>query len=258
MLDIPKEINETLKTIGLDRAESQVYFSLLKRGIMGIQEITDEIKLPRSSVHLACENLFKKNVLKMSVVGKRRGFYVEKPKDIENYIKYEENIINRNKSSINAIIPKLNTIYAFSQNIEPIEVEELQGEDGFVETYYRSLNQPINSEILRIGGDTRLFIVQKEKLKDYTEKRKKKKIYTKLLLPDYDLSIDEQKDARFKMRDVHILNKEIFDPKVQMSIWQENTAFTVWDKGYYTIIIKNKAISETLKQLYMIAWGQGK
>jgi len=258
MIDVPKEIYETLKTIGLDRAESQVYFSLLKNGIMGIQEITDEVKLPRSSVHLACENLLKKNVLKMSVSGKRRSFYIEKPKDIENFIKYEENIINSNKASINTIIPKLNMVYAFSQEIEPIEVEELQGEDGFIETYYRSLNQPINSETLRIGGDTRLFIVQKEKLKDYTEKRKKKKIYTKLLLPDYELSINEQKDAKFKMRDVHILNKEIFDPKIQMSIWQGNTAFTVWDKGYYTIIIKNKAISETLKQLYMIAWGQGK
>jgi len=258
MIDVPKEIDEVLKTIGLDRAESQVYFSLLKNGIMGIQEITDEVKLPRSSVHLACEKLFKKNVLKISIEGKRRNFYIEKPKDIENYIKYEENIINKHKASINTIIPRLNTVYALSQDIEPIEIEELQGEDGFIETYYRSLNQPINSETLRIGGDSRLFIVQKEKLNNYRKTRRKKKIYTKLLLPNYDLSIDEQKDAKFKMRDVHILDKEIFDPKIQMSIWQENTAFTVWDKGLHTIIIKNKAISYTLKQLYMIAWEQGK
>lgn len=257
MLDIPKEINETLKAIGLDRAESQAYFSLLKRGAMGIQEITEEVKLPRSSVQLACENLLKRNVFKMSISGKRRSFFIEKPKDIENFIKYEENIINKNKSSINLIVPKLNTIYAFSQEIEPIEIEELQGEDGFIETYYRSLDQPINSETLRIGGDTRLFLIQKEKLKKYTETRRKKKIYTKLLLPDYELSKKEKEEAKFKMRDVHILNKEIFDPKIQMSIWLENTAFTVWDKGFHTVIIKNKSIADTLKQLYQIVWKQG-
>lgn len=257
MLDIPKEISETFKQIGLDRAESQVYFALLRNGIMGIQEITNVVKLPRSSIHLACENLLKSGVIKTSAKGKRRSFYLEKPKDIENIIQYEENIINKNKSLINSIIPKLNTIYAFSQEIEPIEIEELRGEDGFIETYYRALNQPANSEILRIGGDTRLFVSQKEKLKKYGQVRMKKKIYTKLLLPDYELSKREIEEAKFKMREVHILNKEIFDPKIQMSIWQENTAFTIWDKGLHSIIIKNKSISDALKQLYKIAWDKG-
>ena len=59
------------------------------------------------------------------------------------------------------------------------------------------------------------------------------------------------------MREVRILNKEIFDPKIQMSIWQENIAFTIWDKGFHSIIIKNKSISDALKQLYKIAWDKG-
>ena len=256
MIEIPKEIHEKLKDIGLDRTESQVYFLLLKTGIMGIQDITEQLKLPRSSVHLACENLLTRNVLKLSIIGKRRRFYVENPKDIENFIKHKQNIIDLNRLSILSILPKLNTIFITSQNIEPITIEELKGEDGFVETYYRSLNQPPNSETLRIGGDPSLFVVGRDKLQEYSVKRRKNKIYTNLLLPDYRFSNEELKDAKFKMREVRVLKKELFNPKSQLSIWQDNTALTVWDKGLHSVIIKNKAIADTLKQLYKLAWNQ--
>jgi DNA-binding transcriptional regulator GbsR (MarR family) len=256
MLEIPQEINKTLREIGLDRTEIQVYFLLLKNISMGIQEITDTIKLPRSSVSLACKNLEKRNVLKTLYSGKRVSFYLEKPSDINNYINFEEDIINSNKLAVKSIISKVNNIYAISQENEPIEVEELQGEEGFIETYYRSLEQSSNNETLRIGGDSKLFIIHKKKLIEYTKKRKKRKIYTKLLLPNYEHSKEEQEEAKFHMREVGILNKDIYDPKIQLSIWQDNTAMTVWDKGLHSIIIKNKAIAETLKQLYLIAWNQ--
>ncbi len=256
MLEIPQEINKTLREIGLDRTETQVYFLLLKNVSMGIQEITDILKLPRSSVNLACKNLEKRNVLKTSFSGKRVSFYLEKPSDINNYINFEEDIINSNKLAVKSIISKINNICAISQGNEPIEIEELQGEEGFIETYNRSLEQEKNGELLRIGGDTRKFIPQKEKLKDYNEKRKKKKIYTKLLLPDYELCLEEKEKAKFNMREVGILNKDIYDPKIQLSIWQDNTAMTVWDKGFHSIIIKNKAIADTLKQLFLIAWNK--
>ena len=258
MLEIPQEINKTLREIGLDRTESQVYFLLLKKGILNIQDITNHLKLPRSSVHLACENLLLRNVIKFSMIGKRRNFYVEKPKDINNFISYEENIINSNKLAISSILPKLNTIYITSQEIEPIDIEELKGEEGFIKTFYNSLNQPPNSETLRIGGSPSAFIVGREQLKKYSRERMKRKIYTRLLIPDSEFSKTEIKEAKFKMRRVGILDKDIFDPKIQMSIWQENTAITVWDKGLHSIIIKNKSIADTFRQLFEIAWSQAK
>ena len=97
MLQIPEEIKNTLGNIGLDRTEMQVYMMLLKKNLLTIQQLTDELSLPRSSVHLACENLLEKGVLKVSVTGKRRNFYIEHPKDIGHALEQEENKIKSNR-----------------------------------------------------------------------------------------------------------------------------------------------------------------
>jgi predicted DNA-binding transcriptional regulator len=254
MLEIPQEIKKTLGDIGLDRTESQVYILLLKKGLLGIQDITNELKLPRSSVHLACENLLSRGVLQVSITGKRRSFYIEHPKHIENFVHYQENQIQTQKLALGAILPKLTALYAVSQDSDPIDIEELQGEDGFVETFYRSLNQPKGSEVLRFGGDPGLFTVARDRLKEYREERMKKKIYARMLHPQSEHSESEMKDAKFKMREVRILDKALYDPKINASIWQEYVAITVWDKGLHSVILRNKAIADFMRQMFEIAW----
>lgn len=254
MIEIPREIRKTLSDIGLDRAQSQVYMLLLKKGLMGIQDITNELKLPRSSVHLACEGLLAKGVAKIKISGRRRSFYVENPKDIENFVTHEENELKTRKLALNSILPRLNALYAVAQESEPIDIEELDGEDGFVETFNQSLNQGKNSEVLRFGGDPALFTIARDRLAKYREARVKKNIYTRMLQPKSHLSEGEIKDARFKNREVRILEKEIYDPKVQASVWGDSMAITVWDKGLHSVIIRNKAIAGFMKQLFEIAW----
>ncbi|MFA6920084.1 MAG: helix-turn-helix domain-containing protein [Candidatus Paceibacterota bacterium] len=256
MIEIPQEIKKTLNEIGLDRTESQVYVLLLKKGLLSIQEITKELSLPRSSVHLACEGLLARGVAKVSMSNKRRSFYIEQPKDIEKFLIYEENELTSKKSALNSILPKLTAIYAVAKESEPIDVEELQGENGFVETFYRSLNQPKNSEVLRFGSDPDLFTIARDRLVKYREQRMKKKICSRLLQPESHLSTEEIKDARFKMREVRVLPKEFYDPKLQMSTWADNVAITVWDKGLHSVIIRNKAIADFIQQIFEIIWKQ--
>lgn len=254
MIEIQQEIKSVLSQVGLDRTESQVYVLLLQNGLMSIKEITKELKLPRSSVHLACENLMSKGVIKVSISGKRRNFYLENPKDIEKFISYKENELLAKKTALFSVLPKLISIYTVAKEIEPIEIEELQGEDGLVEVYYRSLNQPKNSEILRFSNDPDLFTIARDRLVEYRQQRMKKKIYTRMILPESHLSEEETKDARFKMRDVRILSKKDYNPKLQMATWGNNTSITVWDKGLHSVIIQNKAIADFIRQMFEIAW----
>lgn len=258
MLEIPQDIKKSLSDIGLDRAEIQVCVLLLKKNFLSIQEITNEVKLPRSSVQLACENLLNTGVLKVSITGKRRSFYIENAHSIEQHLSQKEKDIQSQKITLQSILPKLSAIQAIAQDAEPIEIEELSGEDGFVETFYRSLNQPKNSEVLRFTGNPETFTVAREKLKQYREQRMKKKIYSKVIHPESSQKEEEARDAVGKMREVRFLPKELYNPKVQMSTWQNNVAVTVWDKGLHSIIIKNKAFADSMKQLFTIAWNQAK
>jgi DNA-binding transcriptional regulator GbsR (MarR family) len=258
MIQIPQEVKDTFKEIGLGIAEQQVYVLLLQKGMLSIQEISNQLKFPRSSVHLACEELLKMGVVKVSVTGKRRSFYIENPKSIENFIEFKENDLKSKKLSLNSILPRLTAMYAISQDDEPIDIDELQGEEGFIKVFYSSLDQAKGGEVLRFGGDPTLFTVGRDQLKKYREERIKKSIFTRLLQPESPESDFEIKDARFKMREVRVLDKELYDPKINASVWGDNVAITVWDKGLHSIIIRNKAIAGFMKQLFEIAWERAK
>jgi predicted DNA-binding transcriptional regulator len=258
MLEIPKDIKEALHNIGLDRTETQVCTLLLKKNMLAIHDITTELALPRSSVHLACENLLTRGVLKVMAHGKRRIFYIEHPKAIKNYLSFEENEINIKKSSFESIIPRLTALFPVATHSESIEIEQLQGEEGFVDTFYRSLNQPKNGEVLRFTGDPQLFTVARDRLQKYREERIKKRIFARLLQPESRYSEEEIKDSRFRYREFRFLQKELYDPKVNVSIWQDKVSFTVWDAGLHSIIIQNKAIADFMKTLFEIAWNKAK
>ena len=83
-------------------------------------------------------------------------------------------------------------------------------------------------------------VVGRDQLKKYREERIKKNIFTRL----YNLSPPESdfeiKTLCFKMREVRVLDKELYNPKINASVWGDNVAITVWDKGLHSIIIRNK------------------
>lgn len=254
MLDIPQEIKQTLASIGLDRTQTQVCVLLLRKNMLGIQDITNELKLPRSSVQLACEQLLERGVLKVSTNGKRRIFYIEHPKSIKNYLVFEENKITTHKSSLENILPRLTALFPTAIGSESIDVQHLEGEEGFVETFYQSLEQPKDGEVLRFGGDPQYFTVARDRLKKYREERMKKRIFARIILPSSRYSEEEVKDSKFKLREFRFFAKELYDPKVNVSIWQDKVSYTVWDAGLHSVIIQNKAVAEFMKMMFEIAW----
>lgn len=254
MIEIPQEIKNSLAQAGLDRAQIQVFYLLLQKNMQSIQEITNNLKLPRSSVQLACETLLERGVLKVSPSGKRRDFYIENPKDIQKFVEYNENQIQAQKITLQKITPTLAALSAIKQGIEPIDIEDFSGADGFVEVFYRSLNQPKNGEVLRFAGDPQKFNVERERLVKYREERVKKKIFAKLLQPATSLSKDEKKDAKFKFREVRTLPLHIYNPDVNIAIWQNSVSITVWDKGLHSIVLTNKAFADFMRQQFEISW----
>jgi sugar-specific transcriptional regulator TrmB len=258
MIEISQEIRDVLREIGLDRTEMQVCLFLFKNNMLSIQDIAKGIGLPRSSVHLACENLLARGVLKILVNGKRRIFYIEHPKAIKSYISYEENKLAAKKLSLEAIIPRLIALFPMTVGTESIEIEQLQGEEGFVETFYRSLKQPKGSEVLRFTGDPALFTIARDRLQKYRDERIKKRIFARLLQTESMYSEEERKDSRFRFREFRFLPKEVFDPKVNVSIWQDKVSLTVWDAGLHSVIIQNKAVADFMKNLFEIIWTNAK
>lgn len=257
MKEITQSTKEMLKQIGFDRAEICTFCSLLGKGLSSVQDIAKDCKLPRSSIHLAVESLLRRGVVSVSKYGKRRLFFLESPDRVLQFLNYEEKAFLAKKTLAQQLLPELKAYSALLRDEEPIEITELAGEDGFVKTFYSSLEGK-HKEVLRLGGNPEKFTVARDKLADYRRLRTKKGIISKILMPDGPLTEEEKVDAIGKQREVRSLPAEIYNPEVVTSIFGDTVTFTVWDKGLHTVKIKNSRITDLLKSLYQIAWKQAK
>lgn len=258
MIDVPIEIKSALKEAGFDRTQVQVVLFLLKDNMHPIQDIAKMVSLPRSSVQLACEELLVRGVLKVFILGKRRIFYIEHSRALKNYLSFEELKINSKKIVLEKTLPKISSLFPQQNKSENFDVEYFNGEDGFLKTFFKSLEQEKNGEILRFGGDPALFIIAREKLKEYRQQRVKKKIYARILLPKSSLSKDEAKDSLTKFRDIRFLSKKVYNPNVNISIWRDKVSITVWDTGLHSMIVTNSAYASFMKTVFEICWSQAK
>ncbi|MDB4984669.1 MAG: transcriptional regulator TrmB [Patescibacteria group bacterium] len=256
MIEIPKQLKSSLKNIGMDSAQIQAVFFLFQNGISSIAAIAGGVKLPRSTIHLAVESLVERGVLGVTASGKRRVFYVENPEKIRKFLEHEELETRKKVSELELVMPELRSLFALRGESEKIDIEHLEGEDGFVKVFMKSLDQEKGGEVLRMSGDPERFTVARDRLKEYRELRIKRKIKTKLLLPEFPDIDDERLEARIKFREVRALPKAIFNSNLQMSVWTDHVALTVWDKGLHSVIITNRSIAMFMRMLFDIAWNQ--
>lgn len=258
MIHIPQNLKKVFQDTDFSLAEQQVIMLLIQKKILTIQEITKELKLPRSSVQLACENLLESGVCKVEKKNNRRLFYIEHPKDIQNFLVFSEKKLHQKKLVLDLAIPDLMDIYTQYKDIELIDIEKLEGSEGFVEVFKRGLDQKTGGEILRLTGDEKKFTVARDSLKKNREERVKRKIFSRILSPFSDNIEFEKRDALLKFREIRFLPAELYNPDVNIAVWDNNTAITVWDAGLHTVIIKNKAITNFYKQVFEILWTMAK
>jgi predicted DNA-binding transcriptional regulator len=258
MLEIPQSVKHSLKNIGFDMAQIQTIFFLFKESMVTIADIATGVALPRSTIHLAVETLIERGVLGATVSGKRRHIYIENPEKIRKYIEHEELIAQKKLSEFELLLPELRNFFALRGDSEKIDIEHLEGEDGFVEVFYRSLDQEKGGEVIRMSGNPEKFTVARERLKDYRTQRVKKKIFSRILMTDSPLIEGEKEDALIRFREVRSLPIEQFNPNLQISLWKGHVAMTIWDRGLHSIIITNKSIYDFMKMMFEIAWGSAR
>ncbi len=254
MLEIPQELKRNLKEIGFNMAEQQIIFYLFKYGLSNIADIAKGVGLSRSTIHLGVEQLLERKVIAVTILGKRRMVYIEKPEKLRKFVEYEQSEAQKKLTNLESLLPELRTFFALGGDSEKIDVEFLEGEDGFIETFFRSLDQEKGGEVLRISGDTETFTVARDKLKGYGVARRKKKIMARHIITESPMAEDEVLESRIKGRETHVISKSILNPNLHLSIWKNHVTFTIWDEGLHSIIITNRSIYEFMKMMFEIAW----
>lgn len=245
-------IKDKLISLGFSETEASVYIYLLRNGASSIQAITSGVTLPRSSVNLSVENLLKNDLISFFERGKRKNYVPKDLNNLTNFLIPEEQIIQNKKKTVTSLIPDLESIF-YLQSQKESNIEFLEGEEGLKKVYEMTLDCK-DKEILRISIASEKFNFIPEFLKDYVERKNKRGIKTRMIIPNTEFSVTLKDGDKKDNRESRFLDKNIFNPDVTMAIWDNNVALTTWDRSLKTMVIKSENQANFFKSIFSIIW----
>jgi sugar-specific transcriptional regulator TrmB len=185
--------NELLKSLGLTEYESQIYITLLEKGVSGISKISRETGINRPAIYRTIPLLLKRGVISEIVKKKQKLYTAESPAKLEMVI---ENLHKEFKEALPDLIQNFDGV----QN-KPI-VKYLSGRHGIsfiFEDLVRTLKK--GDIFYRYSAPRDLGKAEKYLPENYREIRDEKQLERYVITGE---RIAEQKKPRL-VRDIKIL-----------------------------------------------------
>ena len=248
-MNIPKDIEETLRKLGLTGNEIKVYMLLLSSGPLTAKEISDYSKVPFSKIYIILNSLEKKGWISSSDT--RPTKYVSLSPD-EAVKRARINMEREWDEAVGKVIPILQSIYDTTHLSESPDVWIVKGEENISSKVFDLLLKSQYELLMAIHRKLESLFDQMsimEKLgKSYVPKQ------VKILVPR-DL-IDEARyftryGAELRYRDVLFGGGVISDNKEALLLLGENRINTAIWSTHYTLIYLAKTYFEKL-------WGTAK
>lgn len=233
-------IEATLKKIGLSQNETKVYLALNEHGSMKAGKIAKTVHMDRSSVYNAIQMLLDKGFVSYVLIGKVKWFKATTPKRILEYLKEQEEDINK-------ILPEL--INKHKRKSFEGQVRLFKGVKGVKSVFL---------DMIRTGKDNYVFGSEgqfSERMPEFAYQfdrmKKEKNIKTQLLLRKDRKEIDS-KTSTYK----YIPN--IKESPAVTNIYGDKISIIIWTDEPEAIIIENEAAAKAYKSYFDFMWKNGK
>ncbi|MDO8590618.1 MAG: helix-turn-helix domain-containing protein [bacterium] len=220
--------NEILKSLGLTEYESQIYISLLEKGVSGISKISRETGINRPAIYKIIPTLLGKGIVTEVIKKKQKLYSAENPEKLEAIL---ENVQKRFKNAL----PELLQDYEGIAN-KPI-VKFLSGKHGIsfiFEDLVRTLKK--GDIFYRYSAPRDLSRAEKYLPENYRKIRDEKQLERFVITGE---SIAEQKKPRLE-RDIRILSnieendfnitQIIYANKIALINYESETAVLIEDR----------------------------
>lgn len=234
----------TLKGIGLNEREIQLYLAALKTGEAGMSELARLAGLKRTSAYLIFENLEAKGFLGSFDTRRGKRFVARDP----------ANLLEKARKEMQAIQDILPELKAFSaQNQDAPRITYYEGSDDYERIVEECLQSP-NTTIRHIGCLSGLLetLGKEYDHKHFAPERIKNNIYLK--------AIYEKETAPLFSRDTPAKLREIrFFPspckiKTLTLIHKDRVIITTSKDNLGVIVIDSREIAEAEKEKFDLLW----
>ena len=236
---------ETLIEFGLSEHESNVYLASLSLGPATIQKIAEGAEIKRTTVYSVVESLKQKGLMLIEVKGLKKLYTAENPEKLDI-------LLEQRQGRLQSLLPQLSAIY------------NLKGGESFIKYYtgleavkniYETLIKDIkpHQDYLVISDEDQWINLDEKYFRDFTERRAKLNINTRLLLVDTP-------DAReFKKFEKNFNVKiKLLPPKTKLVtnlvVTPQRVLIHQLIPPIIGIVIENKSVIQMHQESFEIMW----
>lgn len=226
---------EILTQVGLSKAESIIYLTVLKRGIATVKDVAKDSGFHRTNIYDVLEQLKEKGLITMHKVGKVLQYKAADPENLYNFLKEKQITLDK-------LMPDLKKLQEVFK--EEVEVLVFKGKEGMKSAFRDILRVKKTMYGFGMWGQLREYL--SEFAKQFIRDQKKFKIkyyaiYTK----------KERKPSYYT--EIRTVSKELSSP-VATVIYGDRIFINIWEPTMIGIIIKSKHVAETYKKHFELLW----
>ncbi len=238
------KVDQLLLKLGFSANEAKVYLAALESGVASAQDISQKANLKRTTVYSVLSYLVNRGVVgKTQVKGKTR-FVAEPPQRLLS-------LINEIELGIKKALPELEAIYN-KQEAKP-KITFFEGQDAVWKVYEDTLKEKPTT-ILMWNNQEFFDKFNDRKYSSYIPTRVALGIGAKRIAPKGSTWDTKHRYLDTKeLSQTMIVPKEIFDPHIEVNIYNNKVAFMNYAENM-SIIIESKAIADAMRQAYELSW----
>ena len=238
------EIRQILEQFGLNGRKADVYLAALEMGSSTVIEIAKKAGIKRTTCYDILTDLIKEGMVSETVKGKKRLFVGEDPEKIQKDLQRREGLFAE-------ILPQLKSIHNIS-GVKP-KIRFYEGKEGLKEVYDDTLKYP--GEILMFCSYDVVSVLGIDWTNDYLNRRVKKNIYAKAIIPGNELIVQNfiNKDQQ-QRRSTKIIDPKKYPFSIEINIYGHQKIALMSSKEQMGIIIEGAEIFNTMKFIFEMAW----
>ena len=230
----------------LSKNEVAVYLTLLKIGSTKVTEISEKSKVPRTFVYDILNALIKKGLVSYVIKSGVRYYEAANPLRLKDILKEKED-------KIDVILPELETIQKFIKNKPSVEL--YAGKEGIKTILEGMIKMPVGSSYC-VYGNAQIFNLLTFYFPHYVKRRAERKIFARVIQEDVEFLRRAKKRDKEECREMRFLPIRF---KSYVFIYEDKIALiTTEEDEPIGILIQNKDLAETQKQVFEVLWNLAK
>lgn len=250
-LEIQNKLEKVFKYLGLDEKSVQFYLSCLAAGKTTINEISKEIKIPRSTCYLILEKLKTEGLIFETPFGPKRSLIAQTPENLINLLKEKNEQSQKIFKLAKDFLPALNSVVPSSQKPK---VRFYEGTESVKQIYFETLKSKEISIFCLIQLKNSKNKEFKKFIPVYMEKLINKGIKTREIVTDLPSDLEYQKNYSTQNNQIiNISGKNQTD--TDFMIWDNKVAFISFKQNdLIGVLIEDKEIAKFEKMRFDLLW----